>query len=520
MLSTRELQKAETLRQMGYTPDQVLEVLRPNKTPDEQSVAQETFADVKDTWANIKKTAFDGLRGIKETGKDLLSGEIQAPRAAFQYAGQSLGTATGAVSDAVVGLGKTLLPQGAEDAISGVAQKVLPTEQVKDASLYFETLDPTVQRDLKALGGFFDAATFATGGGAAFSTGKNVARKTAVKTALVTDGVKTTAKNSAKSLRDVFNLDSAVVGAAKVGEGVKKIPEKVAEKVSKSIDNKNIELAKTAPKEAESKIIDLYKTGVVPGVKGKNKNIRTVKSTEGAVVRNVKELSKKYDIQNLEDFAGSINAELKKIWSKTEKTLGKATSDGVQVSLEPVVKRLDEVLASDRAKFNSKIRKSVEKLKAEYVDEAGNAVKINPTSLQDVIADLNKELDSFYRTGANPAENIITAGVVQDMNKLLDESLASIKSSKIAPLKKRYADLKKIEKDVVHRAIFEAQKGAGLGQYADIFAAGDILGGVVGGNAAFTAKGIGTYLVKDVLKALGNKDEIIRQMFVIGKELN
>ena len=102
----------------------------------------------------------------------------------------------------------------------------------------------------------------------------------------------------------------------------------------------------------------------------------------------------------------------------------------------------------------------------------------------------------------------------KDLDELVEKSGGEFKD-----LKSQYSDLKKMEDDVVHRAIFEAQKGSGLAGLTDVFSAGDIIGGTLGADPAFLARGIGQYFTKEVIQSLNDKNELIRQMFILGKNL-
>jgi hypothetical protein len=75
-----------------------------------------------------------------------------------------------------------------------------------------------------------------------------------------------------------------------------------------------------------------------------------------------------------------------------------------------------------------------------------------------------------------------------------------------------------MEDDVVHRAVYEAQKGGGLADLTDVLSAGDVVAGAF--SPAFLARGVSQFFTKEVLKELNSKDELVRQMFLYGKNLD
>lgn len=325
------------------------------------------------------------------------------------------------------------------------------------------------------------------------------------------------------SVSIIDNLsDEFVDKALKTVEGIKRVPAAIATRVKASKDRRVVRIATTDPAKAKETILDLYKTGIVPGVKKKNKTITNIENIDEAIQRSIPKLAKKYEVENIEDFAIAIGLEKKEIFAKIEAGLEAAGKDGKIIDTTPIIAELDLLLKSERANLSSELRRAIEKAKNELVDEVdGEKIpkKITPRGAQDVIADMNAQLQSYFRgsTSGTNADVIVETLVLNNIKKQVDDVVEDLGDGSFKELKSEYADLKKMEDDVVHRAVFEAQKGKGLSNLTDIMSAGDVIAGSI--DPAFLARGIGQYLTKEVLQSLTDKDELIRTMFLYGKNM-
>lgn len=338
-----------------------------------------------------------------------------------------------------------------------------------------------------------------------------------------------------KNLEDFFPAESFSDTLFEAGvnalNNVRKAPEAIATKAKKVNDNRIVRTAVTDPVKAETAIVDLYKRAIVPGVKKKKKTINNIQQIEDAVKRSIPALAKKvddsgnyiYEVDDLTDFAQTISAEKKVIFADIEKGLVDSGAKGRMVSTEQIVKELDELLKSERASVSSDLRRAIQTAKQEFVVDADGVIsykEVSPSGAQDVIADLNAQLDSFYRgsTSGTAADVLVKNIVANNLRKSVDDIVDDLGDGSFKELKSRYGDLKKMEDDVVHRAVFESQKGGGLADMTDIFSAGDVLAGSL--DPAFLARGVGQFMSKEIIKSLNDKDELVRQMFLYGRNLN
>ena len=319
--------------------------------------------------------------------------------------------------------------------------------------------------------------------------------------------------------------DEFVDKSIKTVENIKAVPAAAANRIKQSTDRRIVRISKADPEKAKESILDLYKRSIVPGVKKKNKTIPNIEKINESVVRAVPSLAKKYDVQDLEDFATAISVEKKAIFKDIEKGLEAAGKEGRVINMKEVVDQLDELLASDRAEFSQELKNAIARarknLVKEGVDGGEETIKsISPSGAQDLIADLNAQLQSYYRgsTSGTAADVTVDNLVVNILRKNVDDVVEDLGDGSFKELKGRYADLKRMEDDVVHRAVYEAQKGGGLSDLTDVLSAGDVVAGAF--SPAFMAKGVSQFFTKEVLKELNSKDELVRQMFLYGKNLD
>lgn len=318
--------------------------------------------------------------------------------------------------------------------------------------------------------------------------------------------------------------DNFIEGSIKTIENVRAIPEAISVRAKQAIDRRIVRIAKNDPVLAQEKILDLYKKGVVPGVKKKNKTIANIEQIDESIKRAVPDLAKKYEVEDLQDFAGAISLEKKAIFKEIEKGLVAAGDEGRVIDMTPIVKELDALLESERADFSQPLKNAIARARKELVTEGADGAEtiksISPSGAQDLIADLNSQLQSYYRgsTPGTAADVTVDNLVVNQLRTQVDSVVDDLGEGSFKELKSRYADLKRMEDDVVHRAVFESQKGGGLSDLTDISSAGDIVAGSL--SPAFLAKGVTQFFTKEVMKSLNDKDELIRQMFLYGKNLD
>lgn len=481
----------------------------------------------------LKEAATGGFKEVYDDTKKYGAGFalLKSPLSMVAGAGRGVGDIVGGVfetADDLTGevVSNTINPTIEAAIQSDLGQKVIGAGQAIDEA--GRGIPSDILDSLNLLG-----VTAVVKGGTANTFKNAIINKAKTTLGAVDDVAGTTGKN----LKDFIKApvqkttDAALEAGIKVVENVKKIPEAISTAAKEAVDRKIVSVATENPELAKKNILDLYKRGIVPGVKKKNKTVANIENIDEAIQRTVPRLAQKtdeagefvYDVQNIEDFARTISLEKKDIFSKIEKGLTEAGESGKVLDTKSIVDELDVLLKSERAEFSSDLRRAIEKAKEELIiknpDGSITPKTISPSGAQDLLADINAQLQSFYR-GSTPGTNadvIVNNLIANNLRKNIDDVVENLGDGSFKDLKNQYGDLKKMEDDVVHRAVFEAQKGSGLSDFTDVLSAGDVLAGAV--DPAFLAKGVGQYLTKELIKSLSDKDELIRQMFLYGKML-
>lgn len=269
--------------------------------------------------------------------------------------------------------------------------------------------------------------------------------------------------------------------------------------------------------------------GVRPTVSGKGTYSKSAAATgrgEGAVTEII---NRKSDLilkneagdviegqlpKNLSQFADAIEQTKRNIYQEYNTMAKDAGLEGIAFNTSPLIKKLDSV-AGD-LKHNPQVRDYAKTLAKELEELHGQP----PEIIEARIADLNKSLKGFYEGRVGQAKAEVDASVAQIMREQLDNDITGSIGPGYQDLKKRYGDLKSIEKYVNHRAVVAARANSkGLADLSDIFTGGEILGGaasLLAGNPA-GAKGIisglaGRY-IKGTIKDANSADNVVRKMF-------
>lgn len=87
---------------------------------------------------------------FKESDRANAAGEQTPMETGMQYASDIIGTPLEILGNAVIGAGKAVLPQSAEDAIAGGVKKIGETEIVQKGMEKFDSFSPRTKRNLKA----------------------------------------------------------------------------------------------------------------------------------------------------------------------------------------------------------------------------------------------------------------------------------------------------------------------------------------------------------------------------------
>lgn len=191
------------------------------------NVQSEIAQDISQTGTNIANTVNQGVDKYAQIQARQDAGLQGGLRTKLQQLGVGAGTASGVIGDVIVGAGKTLLPQAAENAVqSGVTKIVSPIVQSSPVqsiiSKYEElkTTNPKLAQDIDSLLGVGQLALDVTGVGLG-TKGAKVAGKAGI------EAVQTGAEQIAKGAGEL------ATGTGKVIESIAPKPEDIMNRVAR-----------------------------------------------------------------------------------------------------------------------------------------------------------------------------------------------------------------------------------------------------------------------------------------------
>lgn len=214
---------------------------------------------------------------------------------------------------------------------------------------------------------------------------------------------------------------------------------------------------------------------------------------------------------NLSEFTQAIAQTKKKIFNDYTALSQQATGQGVQVELDDIVNKLLDYA-------DNPVKKLADPRKTDYAlrvaDDLLKQGRLNPTQVEDLIAELNKSLASTYADKSAKGVSEVDLSVANALREKLDEAVFNATGEAYQPLKNAYGALKAIEKDVGHRALVVArQNQKGLIDMTDIFTGGDLAAGALTGNPALIVRALAGKATKAWYKILNSPDANIMRMF-------
>jgi len=142
--------------------------------------------DIADTGRGVLGAGREAVRDVGRTFQDVASGEITPVTGALEAVGETIEGVGQAAGEAVVGLGKTLLPKSTEEAISQEARELLETpigqkavgafQRGEEAFAEFEEQYPNIGRSLKGLLKIGIGGVEVTGAGVGARAGKRAVK--------------------------------------------------------------------------------------------------------------------------------------------------------------------------------------------------------------------------------------------------------------------------------------------------------------------------------------------------------
>lgn len=220
--------------------------------------------------------------------------------------------------------------------------------------------------------------------------------------------------------------------------------------------------------------------------------------------------------QSLKQFADAVDQTKKAVYQQYNNLQKEAGLAGAQVSTKSVADDLITAMSDPKFAAIEDQNPAI----ADYILTRATALEkrgvYNPEQAQVAIQNYNDALSAFYK---NPSMDTfqkanVDAFIANKLREGLDTSIVGATGEAYAPLKRQYASLKAIEKDVLNAAMRDARKNPmGLIDFTDIISAGDLVSGMVSGNPALLAKGVAQGWFKRWMKHLNDPNTVIKNMF-------
>ena len=335
-------------------------------------------------------------------------------------------------------------------------------------------------------------------------------------------------KEAAESLTQKA-IDAALIGGQKVVQQYTEMKEGATRRISENFDRQALQENASIPiEQVDANIGKMYTNAVSQGVKGKKQTQNALTDNVKSAVEAVKDITlSKDDLKfrdletndvlegqlptNLWEFGGAITSQKSKVWGdilEKIKATGEKPIDSTRIS-----DAMDEIIENPVYAGETSILNRAQQAKEKF-----DLNEYSPAQIEELIQLENDRLQAFYRGAGTQGDAVVSAIVVNNLRDILDEAVESATGEGIRELKKRYGNLKAIERDVVHRALHNDQaRKAGMVDMFGIRSIGDLASAGMGDLSALK-RGAAQIAGESFIKALNDRDSMIKRMFLVAGE--
>jgi len=536
---------------------------------------EDAEADRLQMGQSIDKALTEGTADRQRIRGRVTEGEITPARGAVQTIGRGLQTGFNVIGESAKGLVKMALPQKAEDKIkefltgytSAMGERIKSDyEQMKTSDVPEEReiaskvestinkyqTDETFRDDVNAAGGVVEALSSVLG----LSAAKTVLKTRALAPEIDTPYFQATENAVAEAIDNVNKvkanvtptpaavpgtvplsiqalgqtaIDKAVTGGQKIAETYRNVVENSTQRIAANLDRQALQdnINKPLP-EVEQSISQMYVNAVSPGVKGKKQSLEGLVANTNSAVSAVKNLTesksnlKFRDIEtnqfiegelptNLWEFGGAIAHQKSQVYKQITEQLEATGNSAIDTSriTDAMTDIIENPVYANETAIVNRARESLTKyMTTDYT----------PSQIEELIQLENDRLQAFYRGAGTQADAIVSAIVANNLRDMLDEAVEAATGTGVKDLKSQYGNLKAIERDVVHRALHNAQaREAGLVDMFGIRTIGDVAAGAAGDLGALK-RGAAQIAGESFIKALNDRDAMVNRMFLVAEQ--
>jgi len=324
-------------------------------------------------------------------------------------------------------------------------------------------------------------------------------------------------------------IDKALLGGQKIAETYRSVVENSTQRIASNFDRQALRdtLNKPLP-EVEQTIGDMYVNAVSPGVKGKKQSLEGLTANKTSAVSAIKNLTeskptlKFRDIEtnefiegelptNLWEFGGAIAHQKSQVYKQITEAL-QATGE-VNIDTSRITDAMTDIIENPVYANETAIVNRARESLSKYM-----TTDYTPSQIEELIQLENDRLQAFYRGSGTQADAIVSAIVANNLRDMLDEAVESATGTGVKSLKNQYGNLKAIERDVVHRALHNAQaREAGLVDMFGIRTIGDVAAGAAGDLGALK-RSAAQIAGESFIKALNDRDAMVNRMFLVAEQ--
>lgn len=490
-----------------------------------KTFGQDFWGDIKETGSALKNTLFgtaDKVQGITQMER---TGEQGKATGFLKKVGTTLGGISQGVGDILMGAGKAILPQSAEEkvktgVISGV-EKALPILNELDKMVgspvgtRIEAYKNLPEKDKATIDAFLGTAMFAADiagfglGGKAVSGGARAGGEI-----LEQAGKKT-------------------LGAVEdISRGIGEMGEQVIRDVGSTIKKQ------TSPMKAIGEVLQGKSKDIKSGIKAlaelDTTGVKTFKELYSKINSRITELANVVD----KDLAVDIVGKKLKDLVLTAKTKG-----GAIVKLNPVKNALNQL-----DELYTKIGDVVEKANIKEIITKATKEGLTPLEINNLARIYGQEFGEkafskagealtsvnakMYENTRKALKNLARQGIKGDAAKMADEAMSALYNTQTL-VKKNIEAVNKITQKIRERGLFE-KIGASLSKYGDVLTGGSLRGFIGGmlprgaGYKVMNALDIEELLeknlkiIQDAIKSGSDKDiiNILKKLEVKPDKLN
>lgn len=216
--------------------------------------------------------------------------------------------------------------------------------------------------------------------------------------------------------------------------------------------------------------------------------------------------------ETLDEFSQAISQTKKLIFNQYDEILKNAGQSGVRVPLKPIS---EDILKSISSPVLGDLSPSVQNYGLKLATTLEKRGTYTLQESQDAIEALNANLKSYFNS---PTPQSIHKAVIDSaLAKNLRESLSKIVESNSGAgyklLRNQYGSLNQIEDNVTRAALNFSKSADNLGNLADIFSSGSIVGGIKALHPGEVTKGVFQLAARNIHKAMNSPNKAISDMF-------